>query len=184
MCLRLRRTNAVANDIFYVLANQCGVPCKELDVNWLTVLACSTLAWTFPPTGLTTDGLAQGTEWVGKRWAAGLVVQRLIGKDDRLNRLRVPRAHETLHGNKGPRVHSTDELAHWLARLGFEDAPDHVMRLGDVRLGTLDRCMRPRGIGSRRIVPIRTAAPFNVSFQELMEQMPTLADDAKENILS
>eukprot|EP00959_Pyramimonas_sp_CCMP1952_P037035 775030-Pyramimonas_sp.AAC.1 len=63
MCLHLRRANAVANDIFYVLANQYEVPDNGLDVNWLAVLACSTLAWTSPPTGLTTDGLVPGAEW-------------------------------------------------------------------------------------------------------------------------
>eukprot|EP00959_Pyramimonas_sp_CCMP1952_P245203 5124915-Pyramimonas_sp.AAC.1 len=31
--------------------------------------------------------------------------------------------HETLHGDKDPRVHSTNELVHWLARFDIEDAP-------------------------------------------------------------
>eukprot|EP00959_Pyramimonas_sp_CCMP1952_P188866 3950265-Pyramimonas_sp.AAC.1 len=103
MCLRLRRLNAGGSDIFNVLANQYEVPDKRLDVNWLAVLACSTLAWAFPPTGPTTDGLVPGTEWDGKRWAAGLAVQHLIGKDDRLKKLRVSHVNETLHGDKDPR---------------------------------------------------------------------------------
>eukprot|EP00959_Pyramimonas_sp_CCMP1952_P117193 2449537-Pyramimonas_sp.AAC.1 len=56
------------------------------------------------------------------------------------------------------------------------------MRLGGVSLGTLDTCMRPRGIGSRPIVPGRTTPPCNMSFQQLEERMATLAD--KEDILA
>eukprot|EP00959_Pyramimonas_sp_CCMP1952_P019038 402307-Pyramimonas_sp.AAC.1 len=44
--------------------------------------------------------------------------------------------------------------------------------------------MRPRGIGSRPLVPSRTTAPCNMSFQLLKERMATLADNAKENILA
>eukprot|EP00959_Pyramimonas_sp_CCMP1952_P061051 1275694-Pyramimonas_sp.AAC.1 len=42
--------------------------------------------------------------------------------------------------------------------------------------------MHPRGIEFRPIVPNRTTAPDNMSFQQLMERMAMLADSAKEDI--
>eukprot|EP00959_Pyramimonas_sp_CCMP1952_P034402 720940-Pyramimonas_sp.AAC.1 len=58
MCLHLRRINSVANDIFYAPENQYEVPDNGFDVNWLNVLACSSLPtdWCQARNGMAKDG--------------------------------------------------------------------------------------------------------------------------------